>query len=393
MLLRLLLFQLLFLSLPDLYIYRTWFRKVVRSPFYRLLYWAPTLFFTLGMLTLYAGSRWNIQNLYPAATGHFILFLFLVGLSKLLYATVSFTGSCLHRRLHVRRKPFRIAGLMLSLAFSATLLYGWLIGKEDFQVRTVHLRSDRLPASFHGYRIVQLSDFHAGGWQGHPKAVARLIERANSLKPDLLVFTGDLVNAHVRELPPLDRLLSGLHATDGVFSVLGNHDYGDYYHWPDSASKARNLAQLQACQQAMGWTLLNNRHQYLHRGNDSIALIGVENHGDPRFGQHGNLPAARRGISDHTYQILLSHNPRHWRQEVLGHTPVDLTLSGHTHAMQLSIGHFSPASWIYPEWGGLYSEQEQHLYVNIGCGHVMYPMRIGARPEITLIILESTCKP
>ena len=390
MLLRLLLFQVFFLSLPDLYIYRTFVRKVARSTFYKILYWVPTLFFTLGILTLiYGNYNHNLLNEHPNASGIFIIFLFTIGFSKLIYATVSFVGTRCHRIWHWRRKGFRITGSILAACFTLVMLYGWIYGKERFEVKEVTLTSEHIPAAFDGYRIAQLSDFHAGGWENNTEAVEHLVKMTNDLHPDLLVFTGDLVSSHTDELTPFAPILQQLKATHGVYSILGNHDYSDYYIWDNEEDKAEDAQRLIEAQKAMGWKMLNNSHVYLHRGNDSIALIGVENQGDPKFPQHGNLPEAMRGIQSDIYQILLSHNPKHWHQEVVGKTPINLMLAGHTHGMQLSLGNFSPASFVYPEWRGLYTQGKQHLYVNLGCGHIMYPLRIGAWPEITLITLRS----
>lgn len=393
MLLRLFLFQLLFLSLPDLYIYRTLIRKITRNKLYRILYWVPMVFFTLSIFSFFFGKNQNLIYDYPTESGIFILFLFIIGISKLLYATVSFIGSCCHRKWHLHRRPFRIAGGVLALAYTCLMLYGWIYGKERFEVKPVTITSERIPASFSGYRIVQLSDFHAGGWYKHPKAVRRLVAMTNELQPDLIVFTGDLVNAHSKEMEGLSDILAQLRAKDGIYAILGNHDYGDYYRWPSETAKEQDFQKLLGIAEDMGWTMLNNEHVFLHKGADSLALIGVENQGDPRFAEHGDLKKAMRDINKNDYKILLSHNPLHWRQEVLNQTDIDLILAGHTHGMQLSFFGFSPAVWIYPEWEGLHTQGKQQLYVNVGCGHIMYPLRIGAWPEITLFTLQPNNTP
>lgn len=214
-----------------------------------------------------------------------------------------------------------------------------------------------------------------------------MVDLVNAQKPDLIVFTGDLVNNRAAELDGFEEILSQLHATDGVYSILGNHDYGPYYRWKSKREQVNNLNDLKKRQADMGWILLNNEHTLLHRGNDSIALIGVENEGEPPFSQHGDLPKAQAGTNG-LFKLLLSHNPTHWRREVLPQSDIDLMLAGHTHAMQLAIGHHSPASWIYPEWGGMYMEDNRGLYVNVGMGFVGLPFRFGAWPEITVITLD-----
>ena len=214
-----------------------------------------------------------------------------------------------------------------------------------------------------------------------------MVDLVNAQKPDLIVFTGDLVNNRAAELDGFEEILSQLHATDGVYSILGNHDYGPYYRWKSKRDQVNNLNDLKKRQADMGWILLNNEHTLLHRGNDSIALIGVENEGEPPFSQHGDLTKAQAGTNG-LFKLLLSHNPTHWRCEVLPQSDIDLMLAGHTHAMQLAIGHHSPASWIYPEWGGMYMEDNRGLYVNVGMGFVGLPFRFGAWPEITVITLD-----
>ena len=182
-----------------------------------------------------------------------------------------------------------------------------------------------------------------------------------------------------------------MHGRDGVFSILGNHDYGDYYSWNSPADKADNMQQLLDMQSEMGWKMLNNATSFIHRGNDSIALIGVENVGDPPFTVYGDLDMAYETLDDPVVKILLSHNPAHWVEDIKDAPDknIALTLSGHTHAMQMSAFGVSPAAWRYPTWGGLYADEDGHqLYVNIGLGEVAIPARIGANPEITLITLR-----
>lgn len=182
-------------------------------------------------------------------------------------------------------------------------------------------------------------------------------------------------------------ILSSLQAKDGIYSILGNHDYGPYFRWNSPQEQAANLKELMRIQTSMGWQLLNNQHVFLKHNADSIALVGVENDGEPPFSQYADLPKATEGTQG-CFRILLSHNPTHWRREVLPTTDIDLMLSGHTHAMQLQVGRLSPSSLIYPEWGGMYYEGTRGLYVNVGIGYVGLPFRFGAWPEITLLTLR-----
>lgn len=202
----------------------------------------------------------------------------------------------------------------------------------------------------------------------------------------LQLYKGDLVNQQSHELDGFQEILSQLYAPDGVYSILGNHDYGSYYHWQSPKAEIANLDYLIRQQKAMGWKLLNNEHDILHHKGDSIALIGVENDGEPPFSQFADLPQAMQG-TEGMFQILLSHNPTHWRREVLPQSDISLMLAGHTHAMQgILFGH-SLAELIYPEWRGMYYEGKRALYVNIGIGYVGLPFRFGAWPEITVLKL------
>ena len=234
---------------------------------------------------------------------------------------------------------------------------------------------------------MQLSDIHIGSWIDNEKTINELVELVNAQKPDLIVFTGDLVNQRSCELEGFQDILAQLHAKDGVYSILGNHDYGSYYHWKNLKEQVNNIDNLIRMQKTMGWKLLNNEYDILHHEGDSIALIGVENDGEPPFSQFADLKKATKG-TDGMFRILLSHNPTHWRREVLPDTDIELMLAGHTHAMQAIMFGHSLASLIYPEWGGMYTEEDRGLYVNIGIGYVGLPFRFGAWPEITVITLR-----
>ena len=197
-----------------------------------------------------------------------------------------------------------------------------------------------------------------------------------------------MVNQQSHELDDFKETLSQLHAPDGVYSILGNHDYGTYYRWHNRKEEAANLEYLIGQQKDMGWKMLNNEHCILYHKGDSIALIGVENDGEPPFSQFADLPKAMQG-TEGMFRILLSHNPTHWRREVLPDSDIELTLSGHTHAMQMEIFGHSLSSLIYPEWSGMYYEGKRALYVNVGIGYVGLPFRFGAWPEVTVIKLVS----
>ncbi len=285
-----------------------------------------------------------------------------------------------------------VIGVIIGAFSFVFMWWGALITSHETEVTEISVPFPNLPSQYDGYRIVQFSDFHVGTYGTDTAFVSKVVTDINNLHPDIIFFTGDIVNRETAELSPFIDILKRLKARDGVYSILGNHDYGDYMDWKDAHAKEQNNQQMKNIQAEMGWIMLNNDNRILKRGNDSIALIGVENWGDPPFKTYGDLKKSYPTLNDSVFKILLSHNPAHWRNEVIGNTNIDLMFAGHTHAMQmmLKLGNytFSPAEWRYKEWGGLYSEGDQKLYVNIGIGEVALPMRLGAVPEITLMILK-----
>jgi predicted MPP superfamily phosphohydrolase len=226
------------------------------------------------------------------------------------------------------------------------------------------------------------------------KPLAEAVRMVNDLKPDLIFFTGDLVNDLHHEVLPFKQILSGLKARHGVISILGNHDYGDYYRWPDKASKEENLRALIGIHRDMGWDILLDEHRYIEKEGEKIAVIGVQNwSARMNFARYGNLNKAIEGLQFQPLNILLSHDPSHWRAEVLGQQQnIHLTLSGHTHGFQFGVDlpgfKWSPVQYMYKEWADMYSENNQHLYVNRGLGFIGYPGRVGILPEITCFELQ-----
>ena len=325
-------------------------------------------------------------------------------LPKLIYVLLDLLGS-VPLLLHCRRWPVgKYVGVPMAVFCFGVMWWGATCGRRQILVSEVEIVSSKLPKSFDGVRIAQFSDAHVGTWGNDTTFISEFVDSINALSPDIIVFTGDVVNRQTNEIYPFINVLKRLHAPMGVYSIMGNHDYGDYADWPDKESHDADTQELRDIQRGMGWRLLDNEHLFLYNGNDSIALIGVENWGEPPFKQYGRLdrayPHDESGvISDSVFKILLTHNPMHWHEKVRHETDIDLTLSGHTHAMQMLIGKpgsgFSPGSRVYPEWGGLYEFKQPNgvlnrLYVNIGCGQVGIPARVGASPEITLITLRSS---
>lgn len=394
---RIFLFLLLLLWLPDFYIYRCFVKsRTHHRRWLRWLHWLPSILLTLSLVCLMFGD--NFTNLRVTLTGiYMMVFLALVvpkclfmlfsliGKSLAMVGRLPLVGVCLRWPVEV---VFNVLGLVLACMGAYIILYGCLYGWRRFEVKEVTFEHPDVPEAFDGYRIVQISDFHLGTIARYPDEVRRVVEMINAQHPDLIAFTGDLVNNEATELDVVEDILAGLHACDGVYSVLGNHDYGPYRQWPSRRVQAENLADLKRREVAMGWNLLLNENRIIKRGADSIAVVGVENDGKPPFPALGDLPKATRGTTEGMFKLLLSHDPSHWRRRVLPETDIQLMLSGHTHAMQFRLGVFSPSAWIYPEWGGLYTENGQGLYVNTGLGSVMIPYRFGAWPEISVITLR-----
>ena len=318
-------------------------------------------------------------------------------ISKLLFV-LSVSVGWLPRLWHGRRwKSPSVIGSIIALAVFGGMMWG-TVNRYRSQIVELDIEFDNLPEEFDGYRLAQFSDFHVGSYRD-TIYVAEIVDLLNGLDVDMIAFTGDIVNRKTAELEPFVAPLSRLNAPDGVFSILGNHDYGDYSSWKSPQAKEANMQRLYQLQDSMDWRLLLNETVFLHRGNDSIALIGVENVGDPPFKVYGDLRKAYPSLSDPVSKLLLTHNPAHWTQEIADNDSVnvDLSLSGHTHAMQIELdifGHrYSPSAFRYDTWGGLYMDKDsQHkLYVNIGLGTVAIPARIGgATPEITIITLRKS---
>ena len=310
----------------------------------------------------------------------------LVFFSTIIFTFFSALGWCLGWINPNLWTIFNWIALGVSGIWLLTVLYGILIGWKKVTVEKIKLNFPDLPSKFNGYKIVHLSDFHIGTYSSSPETVSKIVEKVNSLNPDLIVFTGDLVNSSSEEIIPFLNDLKKLKASDGVISVLGNHDYCLYrsYTLPDSPQK--ELEKVIQLEKSAGWDVLLNTSTQIEREGEKIAVIGVENAGGKSFTDRADLKKALKGIPETEFKILLSHDPSHWRREILPNTNIDLTLSGHTHAMQFKIGKFSPAKWAYKEWGGVYSEGERKLVVNTGTGGNV-AFRLGVYPQILEIVL------
>ncbi|MBX2844926.1 MAG: metallophosphoesterase [Saprospiraceae bacterium] len=293
-----------------------------------------------------------------------------------------------------RSQFLTMTGLALASLPFVGLLYGMLRGRYDFTVFRESIAFTNLPKSFDGKKIVHLSDMHLGSFPLDTNAIQRAVEKVNALEPDYIFFTGDMVNERSEEAKAWVSTIKQLKAKHGKYSVLGNHDYGDYYSkWDgDIVAKKQDVNALTKLQKEMGFTLLRNESLRLEHNNEYIRLIGMENWGVGRFSKYGNISVAMRETKEDEFQIMLSHDPSHWDEQVLEKTTVELALAGHTHGFQFGIEipglKWSPVQFRYPRWAGLYRQGKQCLYVNRGFGYIGYAGRVGMPPEITLIELK-----
>ena len=292
------------------------------------------------------------------------------------------------------KKFVRFAAIATAAILAVIVFFAVAVTPYRYEVNRVTIEFENLPKAFDGYTIAQFSDSHLGTYGDDTTFVAKYTQAINDLKPDMICFTGDLVNRRTEEAKPFVPQLKRLHAPDGVLAILGNHDYDDYSDWDTEKLKLADQQALRQLEEECGWTLVDNRHLFIRHGSDSIAIIGTGNYGGSSKNNptYGKLESSYPNLNDSCFKILLQHNPEVWSQIVVGKTNVDLTLAGHTHAMQIMFKMFglrlSPARLKFDHWGGLYNEGKQQLYVNIGMGMVGIPMRAGATPEITLITLK-----
>ncbi len=300
------------------------------------------------------------------------------------------TDSGISRSKFLQYIGFISGGLVLGTMFTG--MFKWAY---EFKVIREKLIFPQLSSEFNGFKIVQISDIHLGSWASK-KPLQRAVDIINDIHPDLILFTGDIVNYASNETVGFEEILSQLNAKYGVYAILGNHDYGNYVSWPSDQAKQDNMNQLYTFFDNIGWKLLNNENEIIEKASGKLALIGVENWGaNPRFPKYGDLDKAIAGTEDADVKILMTHDPSHWEKVVIpGNYDIDLSLSGHTHGFQFGIEtkdiKWSPAKYMYKYWAGLYQDKGgKYIYVNRGLGSIGYPGRIGMLPEITLIELQS----
>ncbi|HEY8400511.1 MAG TPA: metallophosphoesterase [Cytophagaceae bacterium] len=407
---------LIFLSI-DVYVFQA-FRYIGQSlsPTLRksiyIIYWTITILTLIGFLSYNLGNpeKWSrfaktmvfssMMVIYFSKL-FVVLFLLVDDVVRLIrwmvykIQSVAADQQPANTSTPISRHEFLVkAGLIVGSLPFISMAYGIIAGAHDYTIRRVTIRLKKLPIAFDGLRIAQLSDIHAGSFY-NKFAVERGIQMLLNEKPDVVFFTGDLVNDRADEMVDYKDVFAKVKAPMGVYSVLGNHDYGDYVQWPSAQAKSENLKRLINIHKEMGWDILINENRKLEKDGESIAIIGVENWGAKgRFPKYGKLSKAYKGIEDTPVKLLLSHDPSHWDAEVRQkYKDIDIMFSGHTHGFQFGVEianvKWSPVKYMYEQWAGLYQKGEQFLYVNRGFGYIGYPGRVGITPEITIIELKS----
>ncbi|MCG5643582.1 metallophosphoesterase [Flavobacteriaceae bacterium LSUCC0859] len=383
------------------------FKTSFRNPLFAQMYMASAILvlgFFIFQFTL-VSSEFRDMNIYKSYAMGFVgsWFLFSLGVVffllfedvfRLLWAAImKLINPEQTAALPSRRKFISALALGLAALPFGALLYGMFQGKYRYKVLKYELSFEDLPEAFDGYKITQISDIHSGSFDNATK-IQYGIDLINQQASDAIFFTGDMVNNKASEMEPWKEMFGSLQAADGKFSVLGNHDYGDYVAWNSEAEKEANLNRLKSIQKEMGFDLILNEHRYLEKDGQRLALVGVENWGQGGFKKAGDLNKAISGVGPEDFKILLSHDPSHWEFQVKDHPQhFHLTLSGHTHGMQFGIEipgwiKWSPVKWRYTYWAGIYESMGQYINVNRGFGFLGYPGRVGIWPEITVITLK-----
>ena len=385
----------------EIYVYQA-IRNITTNNYIRIGYWVFTLLaygiILYWILTFNRASRDHQQiQLMVSAVMIFVLpkllsviFLLIGDFTRFVeFGFKYFTAK--ENYFPERRKFISTTALAAAGIFSALAIDGIIFGKYRHTVRKVKLRFKNLPESFKGYKIVQISDVHSGSFF-NPQKLQKAIDLINEQDADVVLFTGDMVNNYADEFKPFIPLFKSIKAKDGKFSILGNHDYGDYGAWNSREEKAQNIPTLKNYQAEAGFKMLRNENIALEKNGEKIYLLGVENWGIKPFPQYGDLDKALKGVPEDAIKVLMSHDPTHFDEVVKKHkTNVHLTLSGHTHGMQFGLDlkniKWSPVKFKYKKWADLYESEGKYLYVNRGFGVIAYPGRVGINPEITVIEL------
>ncbi len=406
------------LYILDIYLFwvykdNIWKGNLLKAWLISLVFWFPMIMIiAMAVISLYHPfDNWNLQ--FKTYYGGFIFAGYASKLIPIVLILLSdfikiVRGIFGYSKPKIDSEKFRVSrsgfikkvGVLTGSLFFGTLTFGMFKWIYDFKIWRKVVKLPNLPKSFNGFRIVQISDIHLGSWLSKNE-MHEAVKKINELDADVVFFTGDLVNYSTDEAYPFEDILNKIEAKNGVYSILGNHDYGDYKRWKTQEEKAANLQEMHMLHKRMGWKLLNNENEIIKNGSDEIAVVGVENWGSmKRFQKFGDLEQAAIGTENVPVKLLLSHDPSHWRLKALdSNHHMDITFAGHTHGAQFGIEipgvRWSPSQYIYKHWAGLYTEtsrvtgKEQHLYVNRGLGSIGYPGRVGILPEITVIELQS----
>ena len=368
--------------LPDIYMYRRYVKRRLGNVWARMAWWLPTLLITVSTIGVSLTRDFAPHNLTLFNTYLFITAL--VVLPKLTFVLCSLAGRLARRVLKLRRNWGNYIGLVLVLAELYILFHGTMMGTDRLNVRQVTIESDDLPEAFDGYRIAQFTDAHLGSMKD--ELMLRAVTAIDDMRPDLIVFTGDIQNMRPEELPRFAQTLKRLKAKDGVMSVLGNHDYSHYVNVsPEEAQ--RNERMTRDFETSVGWQLLLNDNRIVRRGLDSIVIAGGENDGRPPFPAKADLKKTMRGINAKSFVVMLQHDPSAWRRHILPETNAQLTLSGHTHGGQISLFGLRPTELVGKEDDGLYVEGKRKLFVSTGLGGFI-PFRFYMNPEVVEITLK-----
>lgn len=368
--------------LPDIYMYRRYVKRRLGNVWARIAWWLPTLLITVSTIGVSLTRDFAPHNLTLFNTYLFITAL--VVLPKLTFVLCSLAGRLARRVLKLRRNWGNYVGLVLVLAELYILFHGTMMGTDRLNVRQVTIEFDDLPEAFDGYRIAQFTDAHLGSMKD--ELMLRAVTAIDDMRPDLIVFTGDIQNMRPEELPRFAQTLKRLKAKDGVMSVLGNHDYSRYVNVsPEEA--LRNERMTRQFETSVGWQLLLNDNRIVRRGSDSIVIAGGENDGRPPFPAKANLKRTLRGINAKSFVVMLQHDPSAWRRHILPETNAQLTLSGHTHGGQISLFGLRPTELVGKEDDGLYVEGKRKLFVSTGLGGFI-PFRFYMNPEVVEITLK-----
>lgn len=372
--------------LPDIYMYRRYVKRRLGNVWARIAWWLPTLLITVSTIGVSLTRDFAPHNLTLFNTYLFITAL--VVLPKFSFVLCSLAGRLARRMLKLRRNWGNYVGLVLVLAELYILFHGTMVGTDRLNVRQVTIEFDDLPKAFDGYRIAQFTDVHLGSMKD--ELMLRAVTAIDDMRPDLIVFTGDIQNMGPDELPRFAQTLKRLKAKDGVMSVLGNHDYSRYVNLPPDEA-LRNERMTRDFETSLGWQLLLNDNRIVRRGSDSIVIAGGENDGRPPFPAKADLKKTMRGIHAKSFVVMLQHDPSAWRRHILPLTNAQLTLSGHTHGGQISLFGLRPTELVGKEDDGLYVEGKRKLFVSTGLGGFV-PFRFYMNPEVVEITLKKTNK-